>query len=332
MVAQGLKKAGISFEIFERALSANSTERARDWSMGLHWGSQFLNPCLPDEILANIRSIECDPYYEQKHGTMPPVSFNDGQSGEALVVLPPDGVRRVSKRKMRSLLSEGLRVQYNKRLTSFTVSDTTVKITFEDGTSTSGTHLVGADGAKSLVRTRLLGNRAALTIMPYTIYNFKTSYTAEQARHLRDTSSGFHPIMNFGSNQELKAFAMVTILDVVEEDKPETWVFQLFWSVFEEDPERQARVATMSNEDKLAFIQSTAELWTDPWKSAFKWVPKGTEVSCLIKLTLHRKMSLTKIFEVPADICMSWKEPVQWNNYHGRVTLAGDAAHAMSPC
>lgn len=295
LVAQGLKKADISFEIFERETSANSTERARDWSMALHWGSRNFNSCLPDEILTNIRSIECDPYYEQEHGVMPPLSFNDAQSGEALLVLPSDGVRRVSRRKMRNLLSEGLHVQYNKRLASFTISDTTVRITFEDGTSTSGTHLVGADGAKSLVRTRLLGNRAALTIMPYTIYNFKTSYTAEQARHLRDTSA-FHPIMNFGTNQELGAFAMVSILDVVEKDKPETWIFQLFWSAFEKDLERQAKVATMSNEDKLAFIQSTVELWTDPWKSAFKWVPKGTEVNCVIRIAFYRKMSLTKIF------------------------------------
>ncbi|ESZ98412.1 hypothetical protein SBOR_1193 [Sclerotinia borealis F-4128] len=310
LIAQGLKKAGIPFEIFEREISANATNRDRNWSMALHWGSQHLNSCLPDEILTKIRSIECDPYYQDEHGVMPPVSFKNAQSGEVLLDLPSDGMRRVNRRKMRSLFSEGLHIQYNKRLTSFTASDTTVMVTFEDGTSTSGTHLVGADGAKSLLRTNLIGDRAALTLLPYTFYNFKTNFTAEQARYLKDTSA-FHPIMNFGINQELRTLAMVTILDVANRDKPETWTFQLSWSVFEKDPEYRARVTTMSNEEKLNFLQSNAELWMDPWKSALKWVLKGTEI--------------------PVDFCMLWKEPVQWNNHQGRVTLAGDAAHPMPP-
>ncbi|KAJ8070310.1 hypothetical protein OCU04_000690 [Sclerotinia nivalis] len=310
LIAQGLKKTGIPFEIFERAASANPTERARDWSMALHWGSQHLNACLPDEILTNVKSIQCDPYYEDEQEFMPPLSFKNAQTGETLLTLPSDGVRRVGRQKMRNLFSEGLQIQYNKRLTSFTASDTDVTVTFEDGTSTRGTHLVGADGAKSLLRTSLLGDRAELTSMPYTLYNFKTNYTAEQALYLKN-SPAFHPIMNFGTNQELKALAMLTILDVVDKEKPETWVFQLLWSVFEDDPERQANVANLSNQENLEALQSKVELWTDPWKSAIKWVAKGTEV--------------------PADICMLWKDPVQWDNHHGRVTLAGDSAHPMPP-
>ncbi|RAL58778.1 hypothetical protein DID88_009192 [Monilinia fructigena] len=169
---------------------------------------------------------------------------------------------------MRNLFSKGLHIRYNKRLASFTASDTTVTVKFEDGTSTSGTHLVGTDGAKSLLRTSLLGDTAALTPMPYTMYNFKASFTAEQACYLKETST-FHPIMNFGTNKELKIFSMISILD------------------------------------------SNADLWADPWKSALKWVPEGTEI--------------------PADVCMLWKDPVLWDNHHGRVTLAGDAAHAMPP-
>lgn len=277
MIAQGLKKAGIAFEIFEKDSSANAPNRTRDWSMALHWGSQHFENCIPDEILKDIRYLECDPYYEADY---PPLSFSDAQTGELVLNIPSDGVRRASRKKMRNLFSRGLPIQYNKRLASFAVSDITVTVTFEDGTSASGSHLVGADGAKSLLRTELLGEKAALTPMPYILYNFKTSYTAEQARFLKENPT-FHPIMNFGTNQELKTFAMVTILDVADKNKPETWIFQLVWSIFEKDPESQQRAIALSNEEKLDFLQSKVDLWTDPWKSALEWVPKGTEVSAV---------------------------------------------------
>ena|SRR5204863_2900170 len=71
-----------------------------------------------------------------------------------------------------------------------THDDDQVTAMFEDGSKASGSMLVGCDGAKSRVRELLLGDKAKLTTLPMTIFNFTQSYTAEQALHVRS----LHPI------------------------------------------------------------------------------------------------------------------------------------------
>lgn len=67
----------------------------------------------------------------------------------------------------------------------------------------------------------------------------------------------------------------------------------------------------MSYPERLALIKSRAEGMGEPARSAFMWLPEDTEV--------HK-----------ADISYWISEP--WNNRQGRLTLVGDAAHAMPPC
>ena len=54
--------------------------------------------------------------------------------------------------------------------------------------------------------------------------------------------------------------------------------------------------------------QMTAKI-VDSFKSAIQWIPEETP------------MPLTRLY--------SW-EPIPWNNHDGKITLAGDAAHAMT--
>jgi 2-polyprenyl-6-methoxyphenol hydroxylase-like FAD-dependent oxidoreductase len=61
---------------------------------------------------------------------------------------------------------------------------------FEDGSKASGCMLVGCDGAKSRVRELLLGEKAKLTDALVKMVNFTSTYTAEQALHVRS----LHPI------------------------------------------------------------------------------------------------------------------------------------------
>jgi 2-polyprenyl-6-methoxyphenol hydroxylase-like FAD-dependent oxidoreductase len=207
---------------------------------------------------------------------------------------------------MRVLFSKGLEVQYCKKVVSISTTPISVTATFGDGTTAIGTHVVGADGAKSALRSLLLDStQASLTALPTIMYNFKTSFSSSQSRYLKGI---YHPIMNFAIHPDTNTIFMVSILDMPDKHDAGTWVWQIFFSVMGENDE----VLRLSSGEKLVMLKERAEKWVEPWKSAMSWVPEGTEV--------------------PTDVGMYWKDPVVWDNKECRVTLAGDAAHAMPPC
>lgn len=88
-------------------------------------------------------------------------------------------------------------------------------------------------------------------------------------------------------------------------DHPESWIFHMAMAWLGESDNK------MSYPERLALIKARAEGMGEPPHSAFMWVPDDTEV--------HK-----------ADISYWITQP--WNNRQGRLTLAGDAAHAMPPC
>lgn len=88
-------------------------------------------------------------------------------------------------------------------------------------------------------------------------------------------------------------------------DHPESWIFHMAMAWLGESDN------SLSYPERLALIKARAEGLGEPARSAFMWLPDDTEV--------HK-----------ADISYWISQP--WNNRQGRLTLIGDAAHAMPPC
>lgn len=58
-LAQGLKKAGFPFEIYDRDTSLDA--RPAGWGITVHWSLPSLQACLPQELYDKIPSIQVDP-------------------------------------------------------------------------------------------------------------------------------------------------------------------------------------------------------------------------------------------------------------------------------
>ena len=194
----------------------------------------------------------------------------------------------------------GSNVQFGKRLSNIEMTDSGPVAHFRDGTSEAGTVIVGADGNASFVRKWLLGDAAEPETLPYAFMNFPVTYTAEQARYIDKT---MHPIVDVGIHPK-SMYIGLFLLDKPDLERPETWIFYILasWPITTKEDEENTG-------DRLQRLRDRMDDWAEPFKSAVAWVPDGTEIK--------------------PDQLKIWI-PSEWDNRGGQVTIAGDAAHAMT--
>ncbi|CBF71386.1 hypothetical protein AN6750.2 [Aspergillus nidulans FGSC A4] len=304
-LAQGLKKAGIPCIIVEKNPSIDAQNR--DWNMGLHWGAESLQTLMPEAMWSRIQSIQVDP--STPTAEVDCLKFLNGATGEVMATVPARKFYRLRRRKLRHLLSEGLDIRWNHRITAIEYSgDGKYATAYFDGqTSVTASLVVGADGARSTVRELLLGpQNGRIRTVPYCATWVQARYTAEQARFLRT----FHPLYIAGINPA-GFFSFLGLHDASSPD-PAAWTF-FFYISWRSPLEEQEATKNWTNAQRLAQVKQFAQHFTDPWKSAFEWLPDDQKVWY---------MCLTD-FDPGCD-------EHRWDNHDGRVTLAGDAAHAMT--
>ena len=156
-LAQGLKADGIPVEVFER--ERTPTDRQGGYKLTISpTGNRALKECLPESVFQKLA--------ESSARASQGVSFLDERLKPLLTVDLPnadlgsvDCSRPISRIDLRQVLLEGLDdiVHFGKKFVGFDdTPDGEVVARFEDGTTATGDLLVGADGANSYVRARLL--------------------------------------------------------------------------------------------------------------------------------------------------------------------------------
>lgn len=287
----------IPFSIFDREMSANYG--SREWTMSVHWGVPLIESLLPVSLYQKLESAQSDPNF--KSSASDTLNIYNAQTGELLKELPTGGLRPFSRRKLRHLCATDLEVGYGKTLDQIVYNEdgTSVTAIFSDNTQATGTILVGADGSRSKTRELILGpDLSRVKQSGFVLLSSHTSYSAEQATRLRYSggtlSIAFHP----------NGTTYYTIPQDLASSDPEQWIFRIMHS------SAPRSLLSGSSSERLSYLKSQSPNVVEPFRSAFEQIPEGTAVSC--------------------DDLVYW-EPVAFDAHHGRVTLAGDAAHPMTP-
>jgi 2-polyprenyl-6-methoxyphenol hydroxylase-like FAD-dependent oxidoreductase len=276
--------------------------------MGLHWGAPILKSLMPDDMWAHIQSIQVDPHVPTRE--LDTLKWLQGDTGETLAAFTFGPFYRLRRSKLRDLLSKDLEIQYDRRLVDITYAEDGRSVTahFSNGSSTAGSMLVGADGARSDTRNLLLGPQlGAIDPLPYAATFVQRKFTKDQALHLRS----FHPLF-LASAHPSNNFAFFGMQDAADADDPSSWTF-FFYISWRSSLAEQAATKSWTDAQRLAQQKDLAKNFCDPWKSAYEWTPDDAPVWY---------MGLT-----------AWDpghDGRRWDNRAGRVTLVGDACHPMT--
>jgi len=156
-LAQGLKKDHVEVEVYERDRSPS--DRLQGYRLSIsETGRRALKACLPEALLEKLIENSAKPSET--------VSFLDHSLNRLLVIERLHSDRKdetselpISRIALRHLLIEGLDgiILYGKKFVAFEdAAQDAVTARFEDGSSTTGDVLIGADGAGSRLRAQLL--------------------------------------------------------------------------------------------------------------------------------------------------------------------------------
>ncbi|PON28719.1 hypothetical protein TGAM01_v202566 [Trichoderma gamsii] len=303
-LAHGLKKANIPFEIYER--DANIDARGQGWAITLHWVLQYLREIIDEETFAGLDDVQVDP--ETGCNDTGNFIFINLKTKEPKFYIPPNARRRVNREKLRRLLLKNVaeNVHWDKQLTDVQVIDNGVKATFADGSAAEGKMLIGAEGSNSQTRKYLVPEDYQNYLLPVKLVGVSVDLTPAQIKPLRQID----PLLFQGCHPETGVFIYVSVLETPEVNDSagtadEHYRVQIMTSWLAKDHDENI---PESNSERIAMIKRLATGFHPDLYSIVQAIPETSP-------TLHL-------------VLQDW--PCRdWDNHDGRVTLAGDAAHAM---
>ncbi|KAH8893044.1 FAD binding domain-containing protein [Thozetella sp. PMI_491] len=297
-LAQGLKKAGFAFQIYDRDNSID--ERPAGWGITMHWALPALDSCVPPELFAQLPSIQVDPIEGAK----------DLSTGQDKFAIPSSLHYRLNRKKYRQLLCTGIDVNWGKRLVQFETREDSVTVHFADGACVEGSMLLGVDGKNSRIKRALIGDeKAKLHPLPVAFMGTTLRLSPEKMQPFRD----IHPILWQGAHPGSGYYIFFSMLSTPQSNgsigannEYYEGQFNMSWLV-----ERNGELPKTAAE-QIARIKSAALV-----DSGF--FPRLREA------VLHIPDD-SPVMEIKLE---DWPSQ-EWMSGDGRVSLVGDAAHTMT--
>ncbi|UNI17882.1 Gentisate 1,2-dioxygenase [Purpureocillium takamizusanense] len=308
-LAHALKKAGIPFEIYER--DEHIDARPHGWAITLHWALPFLRKMLDDRTLVAVDDVQVDP--EVGRNDNGNFLFLNLETLETKFRIPPNERRRVNRERLRKALLQGVaeHVRWGKRLTDVELLDGDggdVRAVFADGTTADGSLLVGAEGSNSQTRRFLAPDTFRNYQLPVRLIGAAIDLRPDEAQPLRDID----PLLFQGCHPVTGNYLWISMLETPDTNgsagTPEAhYRIQVIVSWPVRDPE--ADEVPEADAARVAEMQRRAADFHPLLRRVVDAIPPSASV---MEIALQ-----------------DW--PCQhWDCRGGRVTIIGDAAHAMT--
>ncbi|KAI1850383.1 hypothetical protein JX265_002281 [Neoarthrinium moseri] len=299
-VAQGCREHGIPYTLFEKETEET---RRHGWALTLHWCLDAFEKTIGHDGTARLPGVVVDSSLKQDAGNF---LFLNAETCEARFKIPPAKRRlRLHRQKLRDLLTSGLDIQEGKELTGVEEIKDGIRAYCADGSYTDGTILVGADGNNSNVRKFLLPTDHELTKLPIHLIGVTRHFSPEQAAPIR----ALDPLLFQALDPKTSTFLWYSVQEsFTEADGRLSFNCLVIISWIVKDDIADAIPSTPR--ERIAMIKRRASNFAEPLRSIVMDIPEDLDIAIPLRLG-----------DFPCR---------DWDNRGGRVTLAGDAAHAMT--
>ncbi|KAI0458873.1 FAD/NAD(P)-binding domain-containing protein [Xylaria acuta] len=299
-LGQCLRKRGIPFKIFDRDTDILARQ---GWAIAIH--------SVIDDLSLSFCS-DMPPLRESADHLLPlklepQICFYGHGQKMTVENTPETPCLRLNRLLFRQWLATHISIQWGKRLRRVEEEEEGKHITvhFEDGTSTSGDILVGADGVNSVVREYLLGRPNSEVLNSIQLSNIWGETTLSGEAFQRQLSLA-HSTYAY-SSQELGCVILVG-LNKVNNDLSADYYWCVGWD--DRDVGKSDHwLKHASGATKHDWVMKMTESLEPKFREIFQLTPV---TGILPGQTVYRDLVIPSL---PA----------------GRIVLVGDAAHAMTP-